>query len=149
MTTPIKTFALLGFLLVTPQLISTNAIAEESTAQAPNPQQWMAEIMGNVDFELFMRIQKVVVENMAIIGPYTQEYYLCLKDKGALEQKAGSTANFTLDQLIEGAKTKGKSCNPIVEKLFSEMQFDITEEEFERGLSPEYKKKFQSLKGTI
>lgn len=149
MIMPIKKLALLGLLLVTPQLLPTTAIAEEPTTPAPNPQLWMAEIMGNVDFELFMRIQKVVVDNMALIGPYTQEYYLCLKSEGALDNKTGSTASITLDQLIEGAKTKGKNCNPIVEKLFSELQFDITEEEFERGLSPEYKKKFRSLKDPI
>ncbi len=116
---------------------------------APHMQQWLGEIMNNIDFSLFMRIQQAAVDNMSLITPYSQEYYQCLKAEGALEEKAGTTSTPSLDELINSIKTKGKNCHPIVQELFSQMEFDISEQEFEQGLSPEYLKKYQDLKSSI
>lgn len=116
-------------------LLTGSAQAADETPDESQLQQWMREIMANVDFSLLARIQQTVVDNMALIGPYSQEYYQCLRDEGALESKQSPT----LEQLIEQAKTKGKNCHFILQALFEQMHFDISEEEFEQGLSPKYR----------
>lgn len=116
--------------------LSLNAAhAEEPLPADSTIQQWMAELMTNVDLQLFMRIQQTVMDNMELVGPYSQEYYTCLRDEGALD----SEGTPSLEQLIEQAKVKGKNCHFILQALIEQMNFDITEEEFQQGLSPKYR----------
>ncbi len=111
------------------------AFADGQPGDIPNTESLLAELLANVDLELMVRIQSAIVNNLEVIGPYSQEYLACLEAEGALNGDQPPT----LENLIERARRTGDTCQVILESMFGQMNFDITREEFEQGLSPRYR----------
>ncbi len=110
------------------------ATPAEDSAANPAPA-LIGELLRNVNWELLLRLQQVVMDNFELIGPYTQEYIACLEAEGALDKDQA----LDLKLLIEKARNASGRCNAIAESLAGQLKFDITHEELERGLSPEYR----------
>ncbi len=130
-----KTTAAVLFALLLPLLPLGAQAAESAAPGTPRLETLLAELMANVDLALLIRIQQTLVENIDLIGPYSQEYFNCLKAEGAFD----SEAPLDLKGLVIEARKTGGTCQVILESLFGQMKFDITPEEFEQGLSPEYR----------
>ncbi len=128
------TLAISASLVWTPQLALANPEVSESE-KIPTLDQLMAEAMRHVDWQLVVRIQQAMINNMELIGPYSQEYFTCLQAEGVFDDYQGGN----LKSLIEKARTTGYDCHYILQSLLGQMDMDITQEEFERGLSPEYR----------
>lgn len=137
--------------LVLSSLISSTSYANTEPTLPPTSkqQEWLNDIIQNIDMSLFFRIQKNVMANMSLVGPYSQEYYQCLKAEGVIDENSKTQQNLTLEQLFEHVKAKGSNCHHIVKSLIGQMNFDFTEEEFEQGLSPKYQEKYRDLKNSI
>ncbi|MEH6652385.1 MAG: hypothetical protein V7707_20400 [Motiliproteus sp.] len=132
------TAALLTSALLLP--VSQSSYAESTTPPGNDPstsieaQQIIAELLNNMDWELLMRMQKNLLDNMDLLVPYTQEYIGCLEHEGYIDPNQP----MDLQLLLDRASNASNSCNGIIRTLISELNFDITQEEFEQGLSPEY-----------
>lgn len=113
--------------------LANSAVAD--TATTPTLEQLMAEAMKHVDWQLMVRIQQAMINNMELIGPYSQEYFTCLEAEGVFDDHNTSD----LKSLIGKAKTTGQDCHYILQSLLGQMDMDITQQEFEQGLSPEYR----------
>ena len=105
----------------------------------PSIESLIAELMANIDMELMIRLQAAMVNNLDVIGPYTQEYLACLEAEGVFDSEEATN----LKGLIEQAKKTGETCQVILESMIGQMQFDITQDEFEQGLSLEYRELLQ------
>lgn len=134
---------LLAALLLT--LIHSNsayAEAEPSTSEAiskqPAPalqaEQLIAELLNNIDWKLLLRVQQNLLSNMDLLVPYTQEYIQCLQAEGVI--KEGQALD--IPTLWQQANNVSNSCTVILQSLVGKLDFDITEEEFKQGLSPNY-----------
>lgn len=132
-------------------LFCSNSFADDPTTTLPmeKQQEWLNDIIQNMDISLFFRIQKNAMDNMSLISLYSQEYYQCLKAEGAIDESDKLQQKLSLEQLIEHVKVQGGSCHHIVKTLIGKMNLDFSEEEFEQGLSPRYLEKYRDLKSSI
>lgn len=122
-----------GTVLAASQLVpaaAPGAPAEEGRAQA-----LIGELLNNVDWQLLLRIQQNLLANLDLLVPYTEEYISCLEAEGALDK----SQPLTLKSLIGSAKSASTNCQVILQSLAGKLNFDITAEELDRGLSPEYR----------
>lgn len=131
MTTRIHAFILSLLLGLSP------AVQAESTPPPAIDQTraLIAELLSNVDWQLLLQLQKNLLDNMELLVPYTQEYLQCLEQEQVLEPGQ----QFDLRMLLERAGQASQTCNVIIQSLIGQMEFDISREEFEQGLSPEYR----------
>ncbi|MEH6625853.1 MAG: hypothetical protein V7739_05375 [Motiliproteus sp.] len=113
--------------------------SDNSSAQL---QGLISELLNNVDLALMLRIQQTVIQNFDLVGPYSEEYFTCLKAEGDFD----SSQPLDLNKLLQQVKKSKNSCHVILESLLEQMKFDISQEEFEQGLSPEYR---QLLKDSL
>ncbi len=130
--------ALLSTTLLLPVSQLSYADAHMPPANSPSAsaqaQQIIAELLNNMDWELLLRMQKNILDNMDLLVPYTQEYITCLEQEGFID----SDQPLNLQQLLDRASNTSNTCNTIIRSLISQLNFDITQQEFEQGLSPEY-----------
>ena len=131
----------LAFLTPLLQPLAAHADGKESdsAANTPSIEALIGDLMANVDMQLMIRIQAAMMNNLEIIGPYSEEYLTCLEAEGAFDGEGTPS----LKELVEQAKRTGDTCQVILESMIGQMQFDITQEEFEQGLSPEYRELLQ------
>ncbi len=126
-------------LLATLLLCLTLSNASYAETEQPSPtlqaQQLIAELLNNIDWQLLLRVQKNLFSNMDLLVPYTQEYLLCLQSEGVIEE--GQSLDITT--LWNQANNVSNTCTVILQSLVGKLNFDITQEEFEQGLSPEYR----------
>ncbi len=132
-----KTIASL-FLSLTLAFSSLNAFSadqQEPDNSAAQLQGLISELMTNVDLELMLKLQQTMMQNLDLIAPYSQEYFTCIKAEGDFD----SSQPLNLSKLLEQVKKTKNNCHVILESLLGQMKFDISQEEFEQGLSPEYR----------
>ncbi len=106
--------------------------AAPSTAQA---EALIAEVLKNVNWELLVKLQQTLLANIDKVMPYTEEYINCLRAEGVVEE--GAPLN--LERIITQSQTVARRCNVILETLAAQMDFSLSEQEIEEGLSPEYR----------
>lgn len=126
---------LLALTLLLP--LSGRAEPEVPPAPAPAPQvqTLIMELLSNVDWQLMLRLHENLMRNLDLIGPYSEEYLACLEAEGSL--KPGETLD--LQRLLELARNTGSNCQVILQSLAGQLDFDISQQELEQGLSPEYR----------
>lgn len=115
----------------------TTAQAETDTPPAAEPQveALIGELLNNVDWQLLMKLQQNILANLDLLVPYTEEYIGCLEAEGTLD----NSQPLDLKRLIGAAKNASATCNVILESLAGKLDFNLTEEELNNGLSPEYR----------
>jgi len=127
--------------ILLPLLLSGALLAPTVHAAAPETpsegraQALIGELLNNVDWQLMIRLQQNLLGNLDLLVPYTEEYIACLEAEGTLDK----TQPLSLRQLIESAQNASETCNVILQSLAGKLNFDLTEEELDRGLSPEYR----------
>ncbi len=126
---------LIATLLLTLTLSHTVHADPEQPAPSQQAQQLIAELLNNIDWQLLIRVQKNLFNNMDLLIPYTQEYLQCLKSEGVI--KEGQPLD--IPSLWKQANNVSNTCTVILQSLVGKLNFDITAEEFEQGLSPEYR----------
>ncbi len=115
--------------------LGQSAYAEPSPPSAASQaQQLIAELLNNMDWQLLLRMQKNILDNMDLLIPYTQEYISCLQQEGFIDPNQP----LDLQLLLDRASNTSNTCNSIIRTLVGQLNFDITQQEFEQGLSPEY-----------
>lgn len=125
---------LIATLLLTLTLSNTAYADAEQPAPSQQAQQLIAEVLNNIDWKLLLRMQQNLLSNMDLLVPYTQEYLQCLKAEGVI--KEGQALD--IPTLWDQANNVSNTCTVILQSLVGKLNFDITEEEFKQGLSPEY-----------
>lgn len=129
----------LGRTLITTALLCTPLTYAQSPAaepaQEPRVEALIGELLNNVDWKLLLRVQQNILQNIDLLVPYTEEYITCLEAEGTLD----SSQTLDLKSLIGAAKNASQTCNVILQSLAGKLNFDITEQELNDGLSPEYR----------
>ena len=125
----------LRYLLLTLLLCVPSLQAADSSQAADQTRALIAELLNNVDWQLLMQVQQNLLSNLELLVPYTQEYLQCLESEGLI----GPDQNADLATLIEQAGKASGQCKVIVQSLLGQLDFNISREEFEQGLSPEYR----------
>ncbi|WP_207061255.1 hypothetical protein [Motiliproteus sp. SC1-56] len=117
-------------------VLPSAARAEPAPQPAPDvrAEALVLELLNNVDWELMLRLQENLMRNLDLIGPYSEEYIACLQAEGSLEKEGP----LDLRTLLEQAQNAGSECRVILQALGEQLDFDLTREELEKGLSPEY-----------
>ncbi|MEH6473740.1 MAG: hypothetical protein V7752_21165 [Halopseudomonas sp.] len=116
--------------------IANNVYAEaEPPSSTQQAQQLIAELLNNIDWQLLIRVQQNLLNNMDLLVPYTQEYLQCLEQEGVIKEGQ----ELDLQSLFNQATNVSNTCSVIIDSLVGKLNFDITQEEFEQGLSPEYR----------
>ncbi|WP_210396849.1 hypothetical protein [Motiliproteus sediminis] len=106
-----------------------------SPATGPQVEALIGELLNNVDWQLLMKLQQNILANLDLLVPYTEEYIACLEAEGTLD----NSQPLDLKRLIGAAKNASATCNVILESLAGKLDFNLTEEELNNGLSPEYR----------
>ncbi|RDE25093.1 hypothetical protein DV711_05920 [Motiliproteus coralliicola] len=114
---------------------------ESNQWQIDQAQALIAEVLNNIDWELLMRVQKNLLSNMDLLIPYTQEYLQCLEAEGLVHDDQP----LSLELLMQQAGQASNRCKVIVQSLLGQLNFDISAEEFEQGLSPEYRDQYREM----
>ncbi len=126
---------LIASLLLTLTLSHTALADVEKPNSTMQAQQLIAEVLNNVDWQLLIRVQQKLLVNMDLLLPYTQEYLQCLQQEGVI--KEGQSLD--IPTIWSQANNVSNTCSVILSSLIGKLDFDITQEELERGLSPEYR----------
>lgn len=114
---------------------------EADVLQIDQARALIAEVLNNIDWELLMRVQKNLLTNMDLLVPYTQEYLQCLQAEGLVDGEQTPS----LGLLMQQAGQASDRCKVIVQSLIGQLNFDITAEELEQGLSPEYREQYRKM----
>jgi len=107
-----------------------DAPVDDSRAQA-----LIGELLNNVDWKLLLRVQQNLLANLDLLVPYTEEYLNCLEAEGSLDK----SQPLSLKSLLGSARNASQTCNVILQSLAGKLNFDLTEQELNEGLSPEYR----------
>tara|TARA_R110002167_G_scaffold128912_1_gene311560 strand:- start:787 stop:1194 length:408 start_codon:yes stop_codon:yes gene_type:complete len=126
---------LIASLLLTLTLSHTALADVEKPNSTMQAQQLIAEVLNNVDWQLLIRVQQKLLVNMDLLLPYTQEYLQCLQQEGVIKEGQ----NLDIPTIWSQANNVSNTCSVILSSLIGKLDFDITQEELERGLSPEYR----------
>ena len=126
---------LIATLVLTLVLSHTAHADTEQPAPTQQAQQLIAELLNNIDWRLLIRVQQNLFSNMDLLIPYTQEYLQCLTTEGVI--KEGQPLD--IPTIWAQANNVSNTCTVILQSLVGKLNFDITAEEFEQGLSPEYR----------
>ncbi|WP_305856278.1 hypothetical protein [Balneatrix alpica] len=100
--------------------------------------QLLQQLSEQVNWELFWQLQADVSRNWNLLVPYSQQYLHCVKQEGAWQGQ-----NLSLNSLFSIYRQTQGSCGPILAELLSKMDLTTTEEDLDKGLSPELREQLK------
>ncbi|WP_421864378.1 hypothetical protein [Motiliproteus sp.] len=137
----ISALLLAVFLPLSPLQAETQPQPDADLLQIEQARALIAEVLNNIDWELLLRVQQNLLSNMDLLVPYTQEYLQCLEAEGLVHDDQP----LSLQLLMQQAGQASNRCKVIVQSLLGQLNFDISAEEFEQGLSPEYRQQYREM----